>query len=56
VESRIVKTSTKELDRTMKSNHKATVITSPVRAALLGEKIVLPALRSKVQKTAKQIV
>jgi hypothetical protein len=40
----------------MKSNYKATGIASPVLAAFLSEKTVLPALRSKVQKTVKQIV
>jgi hypothetical protein len=34
----------------MKSNWKATAITSPVLAALLSEKIVLPALRIKGAK------
>jgi hypothetical protein len=40
----------------MKSNWNATATTSPVLAALLSERIVLPALKSKVQKTAGQIV
>ncbi|HWP52571.1 MAG TPA: hypothetical protein VN476_00480 [Pyrinomonadaceae bacterium] len=40
----------------MKSNYKATGITSLVLAAIFSEKIVLAGLRSKVQKTAEQIV
>jgi hypothetical protein len=40
----------------MKLNCKTTAITSPVLAALLSKKIVLLPLRSKVQKTVKQIV
>jgi hypothetical protein len=40
----------------MKSNCKATAVTLPVRDALLNNKIALPALKSKVQKTDTQIV
>jgi len=40
----------------MKSNCQATAVTSRVLAALLSEKIVVTALRLKVQKAARQIV
>ena len=40
----------------MKSNCQATAVTSRVLAALLSEKIVVTALRLKVQKAASQIV